>query len=528
MLVEHGFRSIAVESDRVAGLEVDAYLRGEGGTLDEVMAEGFSHGFGKLDANRELVAWMRAYNDSRPAAGRLAFHGFDAPLEMTGAPNPRRHLEHLHRYLTEHLGPGGFPHGRTDVDRLLGADERWNDPAALMDPAKSVGGSADAVAGRAITDDLLTALHAHAPHLVAVSSPADWHRAEVHGTAALGLLRYHAQSAEPLPQAERTSRLLAVRDALMARNLLDIRIREQHRGPTLVFAHNRHLQRQPSTWRLAGMDLEWSSAGSIVATLLGDRYAVVVGSLGASAALGLAAPAGDTFEGALDEAVRGCGLLDSVRLGRLLDRPAGQLRGRTDVTPEQGYFPLDAATLAHSDAVLHVTADGDRPGVEPGPTAAELAQRILALPDVAEVVADEESGVPEAHWGDRFFFVGPDRRRPFATIVFHDTPGFDEDSRLDRPGVFRLNVELGREEFQRRFGYPPAGFPGHRAGVDFTRLDEVLPHPAYGLHGWACVLNPTPRRLPDVARLLAHAHRRALARHQKASSRREQEPRSVG
>ncbi|MDO3704444.1 DUF6194 family protein [Micromonospora sp. C28SCA-DRY-2] len=179
-------------------------------------------------------------------------------------------------------------------------------------------------------------------------------------------------------------------------------------------------------------------------------------------------------------------------------------------------------------------------------SAAALAERILALPDVAQVVADEESGVPETHWGDRFFFVGPDRRRPFATLVYHDTPGFDEDSRLDRPGVFRLNIELGRLEFQRLFGYPPAELPDRRSALDFTRLDVIQPHPAYGLHGWACVLNPGVERLPEVDRLLDLAHRRARARHQRALDRdnaarrpadrpeksvspgREQEPESVG
>lgn len=152
-------------------------------------------------------------------------------------------------------------------------------------------------------------------------------------------------------------------------------------------------------------------------------------------------------------------------------------------------------------------------------TPADLAARILALPQVTHVLADEASGAPQASWGDRFFFVGSDRRRPFATIVEHDVRGFDEDSRLGRAGVFRLNIDIGREEFQRRFGYPPAEFPDHRPGIDFTRLDEILPHPAYGTHGWACILNPRPRRLPDVDRLLAHAHRRALSRHQRALDR---------
>lgn len=532
VLVEHGFRSIALESDRVAALTVDAFVRDGAGTLDAAMAEGFSHGLGQLAANRELVAWIRAHNDSRPPAERLAFHGFDAPLEMAAPPSPGPYLRQLHGFLLRQLGPGGFPHGRADLDHLLGDDGRWSDPAALLDAGRSVGASAQAATLRVVADDLLTVLHAQAPRLVAASS-TDWQRARVHGATALGLLRYHAQAADPVPAAQRTSRLLAVRDVLMAQHLLDIRDLEQHRGATLVFAHNRHLQRHLSTWRLADLDLEWYSAGAIVATRRQERYAVIAGSLGASAALGLRPPAPDTFEGAIGALTPDCALLDAVRVAALLRQQAGELRARTDGTAEQGYFPLDAATLEHCDAVLHIAAGPDGPGpavpasgapgsagdrpVATAPGPAELAELILALPDVTQLQADEQSGAPRSAWGDRFFFVGSDRRRPFATIVEHDTPGFDESSDLDRPGIFRLNIQAGRDEFQRRFGYPPAEFANRRAQLDFTRLDEILPHPVYGIQGWACILNPTTRRLADVELLLAHAHRRTVDRHHRAT-----------
>jgi Family of unknown function (DUF6194) len=175
----------------------------------------------------------------------------------------------------------------------------------------------------------------------------------------------------------------------------------------------------------------------------------------------------------------------------------------------------------HRDAVPHIASvPGHRPEQEAAPTPADLAERILALPDVTHVRADEASGAPDMSWGDRFFFIGSERRRPFATIVEHDTPGFDEDSDLARSGIFRLNVEIGREEFQRQFGYPPAELSGHRPGIDFTQLNEILPHPAYGVQGWVCILNPGPRRLPDVDRLLAHSHRRALDRRQRTLNRR--------
>jgi erythromycin esterase-like protein len=497
-LVEDGFRSIAIESDRVAALDVDAYVRGGDGTLDAVTATGFSHGLGQLDANRDLVAWLHGHNAGRPPGDRVAFHGFDAPLEMTAAPSPGPYLRHLHDYLTAHLGTDGFRHGRADLGALLGDDGRWSDFAALMDATKSVGGEAAAATLRAVADDLVTTLYAEAPRLVAASSRRAWHRAEVHGTTALGLLRYHAVAADPIAPQERTSRLLGIRDALMARNLLDIRAAERHRGPTLVFAHNRHLQRHPSTWHLAGMDLTWSSAGAVVATLLGGRYVYIAGSLGSSAALGLAAPDVGTFEHAL-----GPGLVDAAALAAI----TGGLRERTDVTAEQGYFPLDAATLADCDALLHVPA-----AAPDGPDPAALAERILALPGTELLLATEESGAPETSWGDRFFYVGPDRRLPFATIVGRDTPGWDEASRLDRPGVFRVNVHAGREEFQRLLGYPPAELEQRRAGVDFARLDAILPHPSYGRQGWVCVLNPGPRTVADLDGLIVTAHHRAALR----------------
>jgi len=542
-LAERGFRSIAVESDRLAGHTVDEYVRGGAGTLDEVLAGGFTHGLGAQAATRELVEWMRRHNDAVPAADRLAFHGFDAPLEMMSAGAPGPSLRHLRDYLA---GETTLPADAARFAELAGDDARWSDPAAQLDPARSVGRSPAAAALRVLADDLMTLLYAHAPRLLA-AAPERWHRARLHGTTALGLLRYHAAAADPAAAgADRTSRMLAVRDALMAQNLLDIRGAEQHRGPTLVFAHNRHLQRYPSRWRLAGMDLEWFSAGAIVAALLADRYVVVAGSLGASAALGLPAPAADTFEGRLGAAT-GQGPLfagpfggasgqeplfagpfggaigqeplvagplgGATGQGPLFAGPAGlaDARVRADVTAEQGYFPLDAETVAHSDAIWHA----DRFP----PAAAAVAERIAALPGVTQQQAGPRTDAPELGWDDRFFFAGAERMFPFATIVAHDIPGFDEQSGLDRAGVFRLNLDVRRDDFRRLFGYGPEQFAEHRDAVDFAAVDSLMPHPVYAVQGWVSVVNPGPRTEAEVARLLELAHRRATEREARRASR---------
>ena len=497
VLVEHGYRSVALESDRVRGLAVDDWVRGGAGGLDDVLATGFSHGWGAHPANRELLGWMRAWNAAHPPADHVRFHGVDAPIEYGPPPSPRPYLEHLHAYLAAHVEP--LPHDARHLAGLLGADDRWTEPEAFHDATRSVGATPQAGALRAVADDLLVALHAHAPALVAASSPESWYRAEVYGRAALGLLRYHARAARPDAPAVRISGMLAVRDVLIAENLLAVHAHERRRGPVLVFANNGHLQRHPVVWRQPDLELEWAVAGGLVARQLGEDYAFVAGSLGASAAVGLAAPATGTIEGALP-----------VVQGELVDpRPfhGAGLVERTDVTPEQGHFPLTPALLADAAALLHVASS------PAGPTADELAERIRALPGVTVLVADEAGGAPEVSWGDRFFFVGDDRRRPFATIVSRDVPGFDEASRLDRPGAYRLNVELGRRGFEAEFGFPPAELPDRLPGIDAARLDTVVPHPAYGTHGWASVLNPGPASLPEADRLLAAAlARRSRAR----------------
>ncbi|GLW32718.1 DUF6194 family protein [Actinoplanes regularis] len=138
----------------------------------------------------------------------------------------------------------------------------------------------------------------------------------------------------------------------------------------------------------------------------------------------------------------------------------------------------------------------------------ELAERICRLPDVFQLVAGPGTGAPELSWGDRFFFVGSERMRPFATIVVRNVPGFDERSDLDRPGVFRLNVELGRAEFRDLFGYGPEEFAAHQSEIDFAAPGRWFPHPVYAVQGWGSIVNPGA----EVDGLLTHAHRRSAAR----------------
>jgi erythromycin esterase-like protein len=359
-LVEReGYRSVAIESDCLAALTVDAYVAGGEGPLDALMERGFSHGFGALGANRELVAWMREHNRDRAPADRLRFYGFDAPTEITGAASPGEPLAALHGYLATHLGADSLPCDSETIDRLVGDDGRWTNPEAAMDPSQSVGASREAGKLRLLADDLLAALTSESPRLIAAAPEEDWWRACLHGRTAAGLLRYHAAMADGSgPRAAQISRLMVQRGAMMSENLQAIAAREARRGPTLVFANNSHLQKDRSSFLLpagwGGGTVSWWSAGAIAAAQMGDRYAFLASALGSAPDRGIGVPGPDTLEGALYAAVAGRCIFDSKRLGEALRGMGTELTPRTDASANHGYFALDPDHLDGTDGVVFI------------------------------------------------------------------------------------------------------------------------------------------------------------------------------
>ncbi len=134
------------------------------------------------------------------------------------------------------------------------------------------------------------------------------------------------------------------------------------------------------------------------------------------------------------------------------------------------------------------------------------------LPGAVVNTASEASGAPEIAWGDTFVFAGPNERMPFATIVIKDYPGFDTESDLDRPGVFRLNIAVGKARFTELVGYPPAEHAAHSAEFDYTVFDRLVPHPVYAIQAWVSIVNPGPDTTGQAASLLIDAHKRATLR----------------
>jgi erythromycin esterase-like protein len=355
-LVEaHGYSAIAVESSFPRARIVNEYVAGRGpASYEAVQDSGFSHGFGWLDANRELVEWMRRYNADPSRRVKLQFYGFDSPTEMTGTDSPRQVLHFVLDYLASIDRAGGQEH-RQRIDPLLGPDSDWEDPAAMMDPTKSVGLSPAATALRIATEDFITELRLRRPELVAKSDEGRYLEAAQYASVARQLLNYHAALART--SDKRLVELLGIRDAMMADNLANIVARERGRGKVLTFAHNSHLKRGQAQWQWGPNALAWWPAGAHLQEMFGPRYAVLGSAVGVSEANGIGQPEAGTLEARLT-AVPGPALFIPTHKGQGLPPSAiATLPTRSGSRKNPTYFALTPQSVSDFDwlVVLHST-----------------------------------------------------------------------------------------------------------------------------------------------------------------------------
>jgi len=360
-LVEaHGFSAIAMESSFPKGHLINDYVAGRGPDAYEAIKDaGFSHGFGQLEANRELVEWMRAYNAQHAAP--IQFYGFDSPTEMTGTDSPRQVLAFVLDYLTAVDETSGQSY-RQRIEPLLGHDAAWENPAAMMDYTQAVGLSPEATALRIATEDLIAELQMRRPELV-MKSDAEPHREALQYAAeARQLLNYHAELARVSEQ--RTARLLGMRDAMMADNVAYIV--ERSRGKVFLFAHNSHLKRGQAEWQLGPDLLTWWPVGAHLSAMFGARYVVNGSALGVSAENEIGQPEAGTLEAMLT-ATQGPGRFFPTAGHSEAETAAIPVRSGSTVN--FSYFPLTPQSFTDFDWFVALDSTGYQRGGPPLPTA---------------------------------------------------------------------------------------------------------------------------------------------------------------
>lgn len=365
-LVEaHGYSAIAVESSFPRAHAVNEFVAGRGQASFESLREsGFSHGFGRLEANRELVEWMRQYNANPGTRKKLHFYGFDSPTEMGSSDSPSRVLHFALEYLAS-IDPASAEERRQRIDLLLGQDAEWENPNAVFDPTKSIGLSANATALRIETEDLITELRIRRPELIAKSDPGRYLEAAHYCFVARELLNYHAALARN--PSDRVSQLLGMRDAMMSNNLDYIVSRERPRGKVLAFAHNGHLQRGKMRWQFGADLFTWWPAGAHLNQQFGQCYAAIASAVGISEANGIGQPEAGTFESLLT-AAPGPARFIPTHKGQGFSAPEiANLPIRSGSIKNSTYFALTPQSLADFDWFMVLNSTGYTRGGPPLP-----------------------------------------------------------------------------------------------------------------------------------------------------------------
>ncbi len=101
-------------------------------------------------------------------------------------------------------------------------------------------------------------------------------------------------------------------------------------------------------------------------------------------------------------------------------------------------------------------------------------------------------------FGYKFFFYETDQVLPFTTIAASDNE-YDRISNLDREGVFRVNIGVSKDTYNKLFA-------AIKTGWDYTELNRFMPHPDYAAQYFICVLNPEGEQLVQTIKFIEEAH----------------------
>jgi len=287
---KHGFTAIAIESGLVESRLAHDYVRNGQGALSDVVAKGLTWGFQHAPQNRDLIAWMRAYNE-QPSAGRpISFYGFD----MAGSPGGE--------------GPAGadvaLKQSLAFLDRIdIDASQAFRTRVgvrlhavqfSLMEPAPQSGYGSLSLEDRAILhtviEDLIARFDDRRRDYIRRSSAEDFDWARQCALASLQLddwLAHIPVGWRPLAGRPTTATASIgflgaandVRDAAQADNIDWILRREGPNARLLIFASQYHLSATPVASRFWA-DSTFGRRSVVAGVHLRQRYGADYVSIG--------------------------------------------------------------------------------------------------------------------------------------------------------------------------------------------------------------------------------------------------------
>ncbi len=124
-------------------------------------------------------------------------------------------------------------------------------------------------------------------------------------------------------------------------------------------------------------------------------------------------------------------------------------------------------------------------------------------------------------WGEKGVFYNPDKilKRGIYILTIKEKDGDnDKSSKLDRDGIYRVNLGVRKDTFTKMFGTVPKR--PEKGGIvdmdyDFTEANKIIPHPVYAWMSWICVLNPSKETFDKLKPLIAEAYEYAKEKYRK-------------
>lgn len=124
-------------------------------------------------------------------------------------------------------------------------------------------------------------------------------------------------------------------------------------------------------------------------------------------------------------------------------------------------------------------------------------------------------------WGELGIFYNPDGilKRGVYILTVKDKDGKnDNSSNLNREDIYRVNLGIRKNTFKEMFScIPKRPSAGEVVDMDydFTRLNEIMPHPVYAWMGWISVLNPAKETFEKLKPLINESYAYAKEKYEK-------------
>lgn len=127
-------------------------------------------------------------------------------------------------------------------------------------------------------------------------------------------------------------------------------------------------------------------------------------------------------------------------------------------------------------------------------------------------------------YGEKAIFYNPNlvlKKGVYVLTIKEKDGKNDKSSKLNRIDTFRVNIGVKKDTFKELFGFIPSR-PSAGCTVDmhydFTKSNEILPHPVYAWMSWISIINPTESKFEELKPFIEEAYLLAVEKFNKKAT----------